>query len=42
MEHIAAWMDQVAQHPTDEAAIGRIAGEVKELCSRFPAPGILL
>jgi glycine hydroxymethyltransferase len=41
MEQIAAWMDQVAQSASDEAVLSRIAGEVKELCSRFPAPGIL-
>jgi glycine hydroxymethyltransferase len=41
MEQIAAWMDQVAQSASDEAALSRIAGEVKELCARFPAPGIL-
>jgi glycine hydroxymethyltransferase len=42
MEQIAAWMDQVAQNPTDKGALTRIAGEVKELTSHFPAPGILL
>jgi len=41
MERLAAWMDEVAQHPTDEARIARIAGEVAELCKGFPAPGIL-
>lgn len=42
MERIAAWMDEIAQAPADEAKIARIAGEVKELCEGFPAPGILL
>lgn len=41
MERIAAWMDEVAQNASDEALLARIAGEVKELCGRFPAPGIL-
>ncbi len=41
MEQIAAWMDEVAQNATNEAVLARVAGEVKELCSRFPAPGIL-
>ncbi|HZF52647.1 MAG TPA: serine hydroxymethyltransferase [Polyangiaceae bacterium] len=41
MEQIAAWMDEVAQNATNEATLARVAGEVKELCSRFPAPGIL-
>jgi glycine hydroxymethyltransferase len=40
MEQLAAWMDEVATSPTDEARIARIAGEVKELCARFPAPGL--
>ncbi|TKD08398.1 serine hydroxymethyltransferase [Polyangium fumosum] len=41
MELIAAWMAEVADHPQDEARITRIAGEVKELCQSFPAPGIV-
>lgn len=41
MERIAAWMDEVAQNASDEALLARIAGEVKEFCGRFPAPGIL-
>ncbi len=42
MVRIAAWMDEVSQAPDDEAKLSRIAGEVKELCSQFPAPGILI
>jgi glycine hydroxymethyltransferase len=42
MEQVAAWMDEVAQHASDEATLSRIAGEVKELCSHFPAPGLLV
>ena len=42
MTQIAAWMDQVVQHHEDEAALARIAGEVKELCAKFPAPGVPL
>ncbi|MDI1431242.1 serine hydroxymethyltransferase [Polyangium sorediatum] len=41
MELIAGWMAEVADHPQDEARITRIAGEVKELCQSFPAPGIV-
>jgi glycine hydroxymethyltransferase len=41
MEQIGAWMDEVARSASDEAVLSRIAGEVKELCARFPAPGIL-
>jgi glycine hydroxymethyltransferase len=40
MAQIAEWMDQAAQHHADEARLAKIAGEVKELCARFPAPGI--
>lgn len=40
MERIAAWMNEVAEGVTDEARLARIAGEVKELCASFPAPGI--
>jgi glycine hydroxymethyltransferase len=42
MERLAAWMDEVAQHPADEARLARIAAEVEELCRNFPAPGIRL
>jgi glycine hydroxymethyltransferase len=42
MKQIAAWMDQVVSAPTDAALHARIAGEVRELCARFPAPGILV
>jgi hypothetical protein len=41
MKKIAEWMDEVAQHPADEARITRIAGEVAEMCKAFPAPGKL-
>jgi glycine hydroxymethyltransferase len=40
MQKIAAWMDDVSQHPTDDAKLGAIAAEVKQLCASFPAPGI--
>ena len=40
MIRIAGWMDEVAKSATDEATLARIAGEVKELCTRFPAPGL--
>jgi glycine hydroxymethyltransferase len=40
MERIAAWMDEVVQRLDDEARLGEIAGEVRELCTGFPAPGI--
>jgi glycine hydroxymethyltransferase len=40
MAQIAAWIDQVTSAPDDEALGQRIAGEVAELCSKFPAPGV--
>ncbi len=42
MRQIAAWMDAVVMAPTDTSAHARIAGEVQELCARFPAPGLLI
>jgi glycine hydroxymethyltransferase len=42
MKQIAAWMDQVVSAPSDAALHARVAGEVRELCAKFPAPGILL
>jgi glycine hydroxymethyltransferase len=40
MKKLAGWMHDVVAAPSDEARISRIAAEVKELCSGFPAPGI--
>jgi glycine hydroxymethyltransferase len=40
MRRIGEWIDRVTQKPSDEDNLARIAGEVKELCVRFPAPGI--
>ncbi len=42
MKQIAAWMEQVVAAPTDASLHAKIAGEVRELCARFPAPGILV
>ena len=42
MRQIATWMDQVVSAPTDAALHTRVAGEVRELCAKFPAPGILV
>jgi glycine hydroxymethyltransferase len=42
MVQIADWMSQVVAKPDDAALQARIAGEVKALCSRFPAPGIAI
>ncbi|MCA9674397.1 MAG: serine hydroxymethyltransferase [Kofleriaceae bacterium] len=40
MRQIAAWIDEVCQAPGDEDRRRRIAGEVRELCAAFPAPGL--
>ena len=40
MQKIAQWTDRVVSAPTDEALLAKIAGEVKDLCSKFAAPGI--
>ena len=40
MAQIAEWMDAIVAKPDDEALQQRIKGEVRELCGRFPAPGI--
>jgi glycine hydroxymethyltransferase len=40
MEKLADWMGLVADNLEDEELLARIAGEVKELCAGFPAPGI--
>jgi glycine hydroxymethyltransferase len=40
MMRIAEWMDRVAQNPRDDAVLARTALEVKEVCSKHPAPGI--
>jgi len=40
MKRLASWMDAVIGHADDDALANRIAGEIKELCSQFPAPGL--
>lgn len=40
MKQIATWMIDVADKMDDEPTLARIAGEVRELCSQFPAPGL--
>lgn len=42
MKQIAGWMDQVVTAPADAALHERISGEIRELCAKFPAPGILI
>lgn len=40
MKMLAAWIDRVVAAPTDEALLAKVAAEVKELCGKFPAPGL--
>jgi glycine hydroxymethyltransferase len=40
MRQLAAWMDSVVAKIDDEAHLDGVAGEVRELCSEFPAPGL--
>jgi glycine hydroxymethyltransferase len=42
MRQIAAWMDAVVVAPGDAALHAKIAGEIRELCAKFPAPGLLI
>lgn len=40
MLRIAEWIDRVVAAPTDEALLAKVAGEVRDVCAKFPAPGI--
>ncbi|OQC40942.1 MAG: Serine hydroxymethyltransferase [Deltaproteobacteria bacterium ADurb.Bin058] len=40
MVKIADWFNQVVSIHDDEAALAKVAGEVREFCAAFPAPGI--
>ena len=40
MATLAEWIDRVVANHGDEALIAKVAGEVKELCAKFPAPGL--
>ncbi len=42
MKLIAAWMDRVVSAPADATLHAQVAGEIRELCATFPAPGILI
>jgi glycine hydroxymethyltransferase len=42
MLKIADWIDRVTKTVGDEASLGRIAGEVKDFCAKYPAPGLRL
>jgi glycine hydroxymethyltransferase len=40
MAKLAEWIDRVVANVNDEGVITKVAGEVRELCSKFPAPGL--
>ncbi|MBI2638057.1 serine hydroxymethyltransferase [Candidatus Peregrinibacteria bacterium] len=40
MKQIAKWMDEVVKHYSDNSCLERVKIEVKELCEKFPVPGI--
>jgi glycine hydroxymethyltransferase len=40
MVRVAEWIDQVTKQPGDDAALARVAGEVREVCAAYPAPGL--
>ncbi len=40
MRRIARWMEEAVAHADDESMLARIAGEVREMCLGFAAPGI--
>ncbi len=42
MLKLADWMDEIVSAPEDEAKIARVAGEVRDLCASYPAPGIVV
>jgi glycine hydroxymethyltransferase len=40
MIKLAEWIDRVVSSPGDEKVVSTVAAEVRELCNKFPAPGI--
>ncbi len=40
MRLIGKWMEDAVAHANDDAVLARIASEVREMCRKFPAPGI--
>jgi glycine hydroxymethyltransferase len=42
MKVIGNYIADVVEHPEDEKLIARVAGEVREMCDKFPAPGLQL
>jgi glycine hydroxymethyltransferase len=40
MLRIAEWIDRIAKEPASEENLKRVANEVREVCAKYPAPGI--
>ncbi|RLB46575.1 MAG: serine hydroxymethyltransferase, partial [Deltaproteobacteria bacterium] len=40
MKRLGNWMADVVDDVENEALMSKVAGEVKELCDQFPAPGV--
>ena len=40
MVRIAEWIDRVAGAPGDDGSLTKTASEVRDLCAKYPAPGI--
>jgi glycine hydroxymethyltransferase len=40
MLRIAEWIERVTRTPADDACLAQVAAEVKDLCAKYPAPGI--
>jgi glycine hydroxymethyltransferase len=40
MGKLAEWIDRVVKTPADEGLLATVAGEVREVCAKYPAPGI--
>lgn len=40
MKMIAGWMDAAVKNHKDDAKLAELKGEVKNLCAKFPVPGI--
>lgn len=41
MKQIAAWISKVVAAPSDASLHAQVAGEVREVCAGFPAPGLI-
>jgi glycine hydroxymethyltransferase len=41
MTMIADWIDRIVSSPEDEGLAEEVAGEIREVCNDFPAPGLV-